>query len=74
VKDVGEPSDRKGHARIDEEGLETCVARDEGWRLQATDGGGQAVPPNGGATRRANSLLYFVAAIPPGISMRSIGT
>ena len=46
VKGVGEPGDRKGHARIDEEGLETCVARDEGWRLQATDGGGQAAPPN----------------------------
>ncbi len=58
VKDVGEPGDREGHARIDEEELETCVTQDEGWRLQAADRGGQAVPPIGRVARRVNSLLY----------------
>jgi len=58
VKGVGEPGDRKGHARIDEEELETCVTQNEGWRLHATDGGGQAAPLIGRAARRANSLLY----------------
>jgi hypothetical protein len=68
VKGVGEPGDREGHARIDEEELETCETRHEGWRLQATDGGGQAVPLIGRAARRANSLLYFARDNPGGTS------
>ena len=61
MKGIGKPCDGERHARFDEEKLETCVAQTQGWRLHATDGGGQAVPPIERAAWRANFSLYHVS-------------
>ena len=73
MKGVGEPSDRKGHARIDEEELETCVAPDEGWSCKPPTEVDR-LSPIGEPTRRANSSLYFTEATLFEPSSRSIGT